>query len=218
MCGRFLLLTSGKDIAEAFDLTGFPELAPRYNIAPTQPVVAVRASASGRAAALLRWGLVAPWAKDTKQSPINARSETVAEKPTFRHALRKRRCLVPADGFYEWAAAGSRKQPFCFRPGDGRPFAFAGLWEHWEGPDGPLESCCILTTTANDLVRPVHDRMPVIVPERHWSAWLDAGLQEAGTLLPLLRPFPSDAMRAHPVGQLVNNPRNDGPECLAQAQ
>jgi putative SOS response-associated peptidase YedK len=152
-----------------------------------------------------------------KQAPINARSETVADKPTFRHALRKRRCLVPADGFYEWAAHDGRKQPYCFRPWDGRPWAFAGLWERWEGPQGQLESCCILTTGANDLVRPVHDRMSVILPERHWAAWLDAGLQDAGELVPLLRPYPADAMRAYPVGSAVNNPKNDGPVCLEPA-
>jgi putative SOS response-associated peptidase YedK len=151
-----------------------------------------------------------------KQAPINARSETVADKPTFRHALRKRRCLIPADGFFEWLARDGRKQPYCFRPWDERPWAFAGLWERWEGEGGPVESCAILTTAANELVRPVHDRMPVILPERHWAAWLNAGLQDAGELVPL-RPFPSDAMRAYPVGPLVNNPKNDCPECLTAA-
>jgi putative SOS response-associated peptidase YedK len=166
---------------------------------------------------LLRWGLIAPWAKDTKVAPINARAETAADKPTFRHAFRKKRCLIPADGFYEWVAqAGEkRKQPFCFRPWDERPWAFAGLWERWEGPEGPVESCAILTTEANDLVRPVHDRMPVIVPEQHWASWLDPQAQDAGEVVPLLRPYPADAMRAYPVGSLVNSPRNNGPECLA---
>ncbi|HZY83543.1 MAG TPA: SOS response-associated peptidase [Gemmataceae bacterium] len=146
-------------------------------------------------------------------------SETAAVKPMFRAALRKRRCLIPADGFYEWlAVAGSKsKQPYCFRPPDGRPLAFAGLWERWEGPERPVESCAILTTEANELVRPVHDRMPVILPREHWAAWLDPDLQDAGALLPLLRPCPADAMRAGPVGPLVGNPRNDGPGCLAPA-
>jgi putative SOS response-associated peptidase YedK len=138
----------------------------------------------------------------------------------FRAALRKRRCLIPASGFYEWAAlAGEkRKQPYCFRPRDERlPFAFAGLWERWEGPDGPLERCAILTTEANELVRPVHDRMPVILPQQHWAAWLDSAQQEAGELVPLLRPYPADALRAYPVGPLVSNPRNDAPECLEPA-
>jgi putative SOS response-associated peptidase YedK len=158
--------------------------------------------------------MIPPWARDTRQAPINARAETAADKPTFRHAFRKRRCLVPADGFYEWATVGGRKQHFCFRPWGERPWAFAGLWERWQGPGGAVESRAILTTEANDLVRPVHDRMPVILPERHWAAWLGPDLQDTGELVPLLRPYPSEAMRAHPVGLLVNNPRNDRPECL----
>jgi putative SOS response-associated peptidase YedK len=163
----------------------------------------------------LRWGLVPAWARDARQAPINARSETAASKPTFRAALKKRCCLVPASNFYEWAAVGGRaKQPYCFRPRDEKPFAFAGLWERWEGPERPVESCAILTTAANELVRPVHDRMPVILPEGHWAAWLDQAIQDAAELLPLLRPYPADAMRAYPVGPLVSNPRNDGPGCL----
>jgi putative SOS response-associated peptidase YedK len=214
-----LLLTSGKDVAEVFDLTAPPELFPRYNVAPTQPVLAVRAGAASREAALLRWGLIAPWARDAKVAPINARAETAADKPTFRHALRKRRCLVPASGFYEWAvvAGEKRKQPYCFRPPDGRPWAFAGLWERWEGPEGPVESCAILTTGANEPVRPVHDRMPVILPAQHWPTWLDTALQDAAAVAPLLRPYPADAMRAYPVGPLVSNPHNDSPECLTPA-
>ena len=217
MCGRFLLLSSGREVAEAFDLTGIPDLEKRYNIAPTQAVAAVRAGEAGRECVRLRWGLVPPWSKGMSQAPINARSETAADKPMFRHALRKRRCLVPASGFYEWVKLGTGKQPFCFRPWDERPWAFAGLWERWEGPDGPVESCCILTTGANELVRPVHDRMPVILPRQHWAEWLDPALQEAGGVVPLLRPYPADAMRAYPVGPLVNNPRNNLPECLAPA-
>jgi putative SOS response-associated peptidase YedK len=137
----------------------------------------------------------------------------------FRAALRKRRCLIPASGLYEWLApAGEKpKQPYCFRPLDEKPWAFAGLWEHWQGPEGPVKSCCILTTGANDLVRPVQDRMPVIPPERHWAGWLDPQVQDAGELVPLLRPFPPDAMRAYPVGALANNPKNDGPGCLVPA-
>ena len=219
MCGRFSLFSPAPVLAEAFGLAGFPELAPRYNIAPTQPVAAVRAGAAGRQLVRLRWGLVVPWAKDTKVAPINARSETAADKPLFRAALRKRRCLVPASGFYEWLAlaGGKRKQPYCFRLRGERPWAFAGLWERWQGPDGPVESCAILTTEANELVRPVHDRMPVILPRQHWAAWLDPALQEAGELVPLLRPYPADAMRTYPVGALVSNPRNDGPGCRAAA-
>jgi putative SOS response-associated peptidase YedK len=218
MCGRFLLFSDPSTLADLFDLAAFPELSPRYNIAPTRPVAAVRTGEAGRECVRLRWGLVPPWSRDAKEAPINARAETAADKPTFRHALRKRRCLVPADGFYEWAAVGGRKQPYCFRPWEERPWAFAGLWERWQGPGGPVESCAILTTGANDLVRPVHDRMPVILPERHWAAWLDPEGQDVAELLPLLRPFPSDAMRAYPVGLLVNDPRNDGPGCLDPAR
>jgi putative SOS response-associated peptidase YedK len=219
MCGRFLLMTSGKDAAETYGLADAPELFPRYNIAPTQTVLAVRAGAAGlREATLLRWGLVPSWAKDTKVAPINARSETAADKPMFRAALRKRRCLIPASGFYEWAVVAGRKQPYCFRPLDESwPFAFAGLWERWDGEGGPVESCAILTTTANELVRPVHERMPVILPAQNWAAWLDPQMQDAVALAPLLRPYPTNAMRAYAVSQLVNNPRNDGPECLELA-
>jgi putative SOS response-associated peptidase YedK len=219
MCGRFLLFSDASSLASHFDLAGLPELAPRYNIAPTQPVAAVRAGEAGRELVRLRWGLVPPWSRDMTQAPINARAETAAEKPMFRAALRKRRCLVPASGFYEWLAlAGQKqKQPYCFRPREERPWAFAGLWERWQGPDGPVESCAIRTTEANELVRSVHDRMPVIVPQRHFGAWLDPLAQDAAELLPLLRPYPADAMRAYTVGPLVSNPRNDVPECLAPA-
>jgi putative SOS response-associated peptidase YedK len=217
MCGRFSLFTPTPVLAEVFDLPGFPELAPRYNIAPTQPVAAVRTGEAGRELARVRWGLVPPWSRDAKVAPINARAETAADKPTFRHALRKRRCLVPASGFYEWAAIDGRKQPYCFRPWDEWPWAFAGLWERWEGEGGPVESCALLTTAANELVRPVHDRMPVILPERHWAAWLDPQVQGAAAVVPLLWSYPAEAMRAYTVGLLVNNPRNDGPECLTKA-
>ena len=123
--------------------------------------------------------------------------------------------LAPASGFYEWVALGGRKQPYCFRSWDERPWAFAGLWERWQGPGGPVESCAILTTEANELMRPVHERMPLILPERHWQAWLDRDAQDSAALVPLLQPHPADAMRAYPVGPLVSNPRNDVPECLA---
>jgi putative SOS response-associated peptidase YedK len=219
MCRRFLLFSDGATRAGLFDLAGFPELAPRNNVAPTQPVAAVRAGESGRECVRLRWGLVPPWSRDTKQAPINARAETAADKPMFRAALRRRRCLIPANGFYEWLAlAGEkRKQPYCFRARDEKPFAFAGPWERWEEPEGPVESCAVLTTTANELVQPVHDRMPVSVPRQRWVAWLDPQAQGAAAVVPLLRPYPADALRAYPVWELVNNPRNEGPECLTAA-
>jgi putative SOS response-associated peptidase YedK len=219
MCGRFTLTASGEALAEFFGLSEVPLLTPRYNIAPTQLVLAVRRSAGEDKphAASLRWGLVPSWAKDVRiaNQLLNARCETAADKPAFRTALRRRRCLIAADGFYEWLRKGKERQPYCFRLWEDRPFAFAGLWEHWQGGDGaPLETCTILTTAANDLVRPVHDRMPVIVPPRHFAAWLDPGLQDPAGLESVLRPYPAEEMRAFPVSSWVSNPRHEDPRCL----
>jgi putative SOS response-associated peptidase YedK len=219
MCGRFTLTISGDLLADFLGLGEVPAQAPRWNIAPTQSVLAVRQSADAPrpTAANLSWGLVPSWAKDVRiaYQLLNARSETVADKPAFRAALRRRRCLIPADGFYEWLRQGKTKQPFCFRLRDNRPFAFAGLWESWQGPDGPpLQTCTILTTEANDLVRPVHDRMPVILPSRCHAEWLDPAMQDPERLRPMLRPFPADQMHAFPVSPWVSNPRNEGPRCL----
>jgi putative SOS response-associated peptidase YedK len=217
MCGRFYLLSPGAVVADLFDLAGPVEVAPRYNIAPSQPVAVVRLGEQGRELIPLRWGFIPSWAKDAKLAPINARSETAADKPTFRHAMRKRRCLVPADGFYEWMRQGKAKQPFCFRLHDDKPFAFAGLWERWEGPTGPVETCCILTTEANDLVRPAHDRMPVMLERTNFEQWLDPAEQGAEALGWMLRPYRADAMRAYPVSPLVNSPKNDDARCLEPA-
>jgi putative SOS response-associated peptidase YedK len=217
MCGRFSLRASGADLAEQFGLAEAPDLPPRYNIAPTQPVAVVRAGPGGVALALLRWGLIPRWAKGPEIGSrlINARAEAVAEKPAFREAFRRRRCLVPADGFFEWQARGGRKQPYHFRLRDGRPFAFAGLWESWRGEDGEaLESCAILTTEANGVVGPVHGRMPVILGPADYGRWLDPRAQEPGQLRPLLRPYPAEEMAACPVGPWVNDPRHEGPRCL----
>ena len=155
--------------------------------------------------------------KDAKFAPINARSETAADKPTFRHAMRKRRCLVPADGFFEWMRQGKAKQPFCFRLVEDRPFALAGLWDRWEGPSGLVETCCILTTEANGLVRPAHDRMPVMLERTNFEQWLDPAEQDADTLAWMLRPYGADAMRAYLVSPLVNSPKNDDVRCLEPA-
>jgi putative SOS response-associated peptidase YedK len=216
MCGRFTLTVSGKDVADLFGLADVPDLAPRYNVAPSQAVAAVRAAPQGgRALTFLRWGLIASWAKDAKHAPINARSETAADKPFFRHALRKRRCLIPADGFYEWQKVGRHKQPYLFKLRGGGPFAFAGLWKVWHSPDGEaLESCAILTTEANDLMRPIHDRMPCILDPRHYAGWLDPGLTDPALLLPWLRPYPSEVMTAFPVRDFVHDPRNEGIACV----
>jgi putative SOS response-associated peptidase YedK len=219
MCGRFTLLAPGESIADLFQLPETPHLAPRYNIAPTQPVAAVRVNRDTRRRELthFHWGLIPRWAKDPKigSRMINARSETAAEKPSFRVAFKYRRCLVPADGFYEWQKMNGRKQPVRIQMGDGRPFAIAGLWEHWSSPDGSeLESCTLLTTEPNDLLKPVHNRMPVILAPADFDRWLDPGAQHPGEVQDLLRPYPSGEMRFYPVSTHVNNPRNEDPRCI----
>lgn len=218
MCGRYTLASPGNVVAELFGLGEVPALRPRYNIAPTQQVAVVRAAGVRVELGMLRWGLVPSWAKDLTigQKLINARAETVAEKPSFRAALRARRCLVVADGFYEWQPAGGRKQPWYFQFRDGRVFAFAGLWERWAPPGiDPIESCTIVTTEANEVVAPVHGRMPVILTVENGRRWLAGGPIEG--LQALLAPFPPDKMRAHPVSLRVNSPANDDPACAAAA-
>jgi len=221
MCGRFTLTV---DPADLQDLFGLSEPAPaaltrRYNIAPTQPV-AVIPNQEPRKLELFQWGLIPAWAKDPKigNSLINARAETVAEKPAFRAAFRRRRCLVLADGFYEWKKTGKAKTPMYIQMKDGAPFAFAGLWEVWSAPDGStLRTCTLLTTTANELVQGIHDRMPVILPPEAFGIWLTPGELAASEGLALLKPFAADAMTARAVSTLVNNPRREGPELLKPA-
>jgi putative SOS response-associated peptidase YedK len=219
MCGRYTLKTPAEALAQQFDLAETPDLTPRYNIAPTQQVAVVRADQAGRSCELMSWGLIPSWAKDPAIGGklINARSETAAEKPSFRSAMRQRRCLVLADGFYEWqASAGKGKQPFYFTLADEQPFAMAGLWEAWSAPDGSTRhTCTILTTSANELLTPIHDRMPVILPPEAYARWLDPGMRHAEALYDLLGPFPADAMRARPVSTLVNRVANNGPELIA---
>jgi putative SOS response-associated peptidase YedK len=220
MCGRFTLTRPARAVAEAFELEQLPLFEPRYNIAPTQPVLAVRRCGDEpRQAVLLRWGLVPSWAADLSIGArlLNARAETVLEKPAFKAAFARRRCLVPADGFYEWQSVGRKKQPIHFRFGDGRLFAFAGLWERWQGPDGPVESCTILTTGANELVRPLHERMPVILDPDRYEAWLDLRNNDLALLHSWLVPYPPAEMAAVPASPHVNNARNEGPACLAAA-
>jgi putative SOS response-associated peptidase YedK len=194
-------------------------LDPHYNIAPTQQVFAVRASQTGeREPALLRWGLIPSWADDPAigNRMINARSETAAEKPAFRHAFRKKRCLIAADGFYEWKAVAGKKQkqPYYIRMEDAKPFAFAGLWESWNKGEKPIESCTILTTDANDLMKPLHDRMPVILDPKDFGAWLDPATHEREKLEPLLVPYRGEGLTTVPVSTLVNSPRNNDPRCI----
>ena len=219
MCGRFTLFEPDKILAREFGISGIPSLSPRYNIAPSQPVAAVRTApaGTGRELALLRWGLIPSWSKDPSigNRLINARAETVHEKPSFRNAFRKHRCLIPASGFYEWQRQERGKQPFYIRMRNGHPFAFAGLWDRWEGPDGTLETCTILTTTANAALAPIHDRMPVILPPGEYARWLDPSLKDTDSLAPLLVPFPPVEMLAFPVSTRVNAPSSDDEGCIA---
>jgi putative SOS response-associated peptidase YedK len=217
MCGRFTLRTRAGQIAEEFKLAAVPDLPLRYNIAPTQRVATVRQVGSGdRQLDLLHWGLIPAWADDPKigNRMINARADGVATKPSFRSAFKQRRCLVVADGFYEWQKTGAHKQPFYVRRPDGRPFAFAGLWEHWRRSELAIDSCTIITTDANELMRPVHDRMPVILQPEDYDLWLDPGVQAREKLEPLLRPAAEGLLEAYPVSTLVNRPGNDVAECI----
>ena len=224
MCGRFTQRFSLREIQELLGLAGpAANLRPRYNVAPGQEVAAVRAEGGERRLAMLRWGLIPAWAKDPKigYRTINARAETAAEKPSFRAAWRARRCLIPADGFYEWARRGEGRQPWLFQPADGGAFAFAGLWERWTvrkgaplpasmaelDPGDEIETCTILTTEANALVSRVHHRMPVVLPPDASDPWLAGEAVELG-------PCPADAMTAHPVSTFVNKPANDEPACV----
>jgi putative SOS response-associated peptidase YedK len=218
MCGRYTLRKSAGEIAEEFDLPEVPVLMPRFNVAPTQNVAVVRLEPDQRVRGLdtLRWGLIPSWADDPSigNRMINARAETVAEKPAFRHAFKAKRCLVVADGFFEWQKIDGRKQPFYIKMRDDHPFAFAGLWERWTRGDEPIESCTIITTGANELMQPIHDRMPVIVPKPAYDLWLDPSIKDPKRLQPLLAPYPSDEMVAYAVSTLVNSPKNDVEACV----
>jgi putative SOS response-associated peptidase YedK len=218
MCGRYTLRKPSREIAEAFDVPEVFEFPPRFNIAPTQgvPVVRLAPDRAARGLDLLHWGLIPSWADDPAigSRMINARAETVATKPAFRHAFKAKRCLVVTDAFYEWRKVDGRKQPYLIHLKDDRPFAFAGLWESWNKGGEPIESCTIITTEANELMAPIHDRMPVIVPESAYDLWLDTVVKDPGKLQPLLVPFPAEEMEAYPVSTLVNNPRNDVEECM----
>ncbi len=221
MCGRFTQTATPEALAHQFDVHSFPLLPPRYNIAPSQPVAAIRIDpeTTTRRLVLLRWGLIPSWAKDPKIGAqcINAKAETVAEKPSFRAAFRKRRCLVVATSFYEWQVQGMMKQPMWIGLKDKRPFAFAGLWEQWQPPEGEaIESCTILTTEPNEFMRPIHHRMPVMLPATSYTQWLDPTIQDIHALQALLRPYPGEELTAYPVSTLVNNPRHDVVECLGE--
>jgi putative SOS response-associated peptidase YedK len=218
MCGRYTLSTPAGRLAEEFELDSAVEISPSYNVAPTQQVAAVLEDEDGRRLEMLRWGLVPFWADNPGIGTrmINARSETAPEKPSFRRAFRGRRCLIAADGFYEWKRENGGKQPYYFRMQDGRPFAFAGLWESWEKGDGALRTCAILTTRANPVLEGIHERMPVILPSDAYNAWLDsdADREELGELM---IPYPGDDLETYPVSRFVNSPRNNDERCIEPA-
>jgi putative SOS response-associated peptidase YedK len=220
MCGRYTLASPTERLAEEFGVDASSiELSPNYNVAPTQGVAAVLEEAGHRRLEVLRWGLIPPWADDPGigSRMINARSETAPGKPSFRRAFRERRCLIPADGFYEWQRTNGAKQPYYIHMEDGRPFAFAGLWESWsKGGEGEVRTCTILTTGANALVGEVHDRMPVILAHDAYDVWLDPA-SERDELTGLLAPYPEDEMEAYPVSRFVNSPSNNDPRCIEPA-
>ncbi len=218
MCGRYMITSAREAIRRVFDVPTLFELAPRYNVAPTQKVPVVRLEEGEREFAMLRWGLIPSWAKDPEigNRMINARAETVAEKPSFRSAFRRRRCLVVADGFYEWQKRPNRpKQPYYITVANGGPFGLAGLWERWSDPtEGyPVESCTIVTTMANELLEPIHSRMPVIIDSRDFDAWLDTSGNPA-IAQALLAPYPVERMSAYPISTRINNIKNDDPACF----
>ena len=223
MCGRFTLTVDPAEAQENFNNFTFPEkFAPRFNIAPTQPILAIPNDEKFTADFFI-WGLIPMWAKDPGigNRLINARAETLAEKPSFRGSLKYKRCLILADGFYEWKSSDGKKSktPFFIHMKDRKPFAFAGLWDSWNSPEGSqLKTCTIITTEPNELMSLLHNRMPVILHPRDYDKWLDPSSQTPDQLLPLLKPFPAEMMDAYPVTPLVNKPANDTPELVVPAR
>ncbi|PQO28431.1 SOS response-associated peptidase [Bremerella cremea] len=218
MCGRYTLRARLNQLLQMYSAQSEIEISPRYNIAPSQkvPVLRLGEDSGMREIVLMRWGLIPSWAKDEKigYKMINARSETIQEKPSYRSAFKRRRCLVLADGFFEWQRQGSKKQPYLFQKKDGAPYGYAGLWETWTKGHQPMQSCTIITTTANELVEDVHDRMPVILQERHLENWLNPEFDHVDRLKAMLAPYPSDEMQRYPVDPMVGSPKNDKPECV----
>lgn len=217
MCGRFSLNADPTQLKKLFPWLTIPEdMQPRYNVAPTQPVAAVPNDGKNQLDYFV-WGLIPSWSKDPKMGSrmINARSETVDEKPSFRSAFKRRRCLILADGFYEWKRTSGSKIPMYIKLKSDNTFALAGLWEIWHAQDGSeIRSCTILTSEPNELLRNIHNRMPVILPEKHYQFWLDTGEPDGDALKAVLKPFPADEMMAYPVSKTVNNPANDVPACI----
>ena len=223
MCGRFTQISSSTEIARVFNLAYVPHLEPRYNIAPTQKVAGILRSnhESEREFKWLRWGLIPHWAKEQSigNKLINARGETVAQKPSFRSAFRRSRCLIVASGFYEWQQQKNRRQPFYIQQIDNLPFALAGLWSTWKSlEEETIDTCTIITTEANEIMQPIHQRMPVILESTNYDLWLDPTVRQPELLQSLVIPYDSDKLKAYPVSTLVNNPRNDNPECISSIE
>ena len=217
MCGRYNLITDAETLVDFFELSEGLTLKPRYNIAPSQTVPAIRRQDGERRLVELRWGLIPFWAKNSKigYNTINARAETLAEKPAFRAAFRQRRCLIPATGFYEWQARPGGKQPYHITVGDGELFAFAGLWERWRDEQSQtLESCTIVVTGANEKIAAVHQRMPVILDPADFDTWLDSEVTDKDRLQELLRPYPAQRINLYPISTRVNKPANDDSDCI----
>ena len=218
MCGRYVITSAPDAIRALFRYPEQPDFPPRYNVAPTQPVPIVRLHEGVRGFALVRWGLIPAWVKDPRNFTllINARGETVAEKPAFRNAMRRRRCLFPADGFYEWKPDGARKRPYFIRPRGGGPIAFAGLWETWAGPNGEeVDTACIVTTAANRTLAAIHDRMPVVIAPEAFDLWLDSAHVDATTAAALIAPAPDGLFEAYEVSTAVNRAANDSAALIA---
>ena len=218
MCGRYVITSPPAAIRALFGYAEQPNFPPRHNVAPTQPIPIVRLAEGKRQFALMRWGLIPAWVKDPKTFSllINARAESVLDKPAFRNAMRRRRCLIPADGFYKWREAGGRKQAYFVRRNDAAPFAFAGLYETWTGPNGEeLDTAAIVTTKANRTLSVIHDRMPVILPADAFDLWLDCATVDAPTATALLVPARDDALEAYQVSPAVNRVANDTAELIA---
>lgn len=218
MCGRFDLHIPKELLERILGVTFLHDIQPRYNIAPSQQVAVIRSSPEGiRHIDYLRWGLIPSWAKDPSigSRMINARSETVDVKPAFRKALKHRRCIIPANGFYEWEVVDGKKKPLYVKMKDDTLMLLAGLWDHWKTPEGNiLESCTILTTPSNELIKPLHDRMPLILDVASSDLWLDPTVTDPEKLKPLFTPYPSEKMEMYPVSDIVNSPKNDTPECI----
>jgi putative SOS response-associated peptidase YedK len=218
MCGRYAITSAPEAIRALFGFAEQPDFPPRYNVAPTQPIPVVRLAEGRHSFALVRWGFMPSWVKDPRTFSllINARGESVLDKPAFRNAMRRRRCLVPADGFYEWKAEGGRKRPYFIRPRAGGPIAFAGLWECWTGPNGEeVETACIVTTAANRTLRDLHDRMPVVIAPEAFDLWLDCANVDAGTAAALIAPAPETVFEAYEVSTAVNRTADDRPDLIA---